>query len=252
MGFISDRLGLGRGNGKHAPKDTRPVLEQATDPSNRAGAQGTVVQLVENLLAVGIDGRGPFDSAATVGDAALMNSRADAERAVDRIVSSHLKLAGASGFVTNLGGFATMVVALPANVFGFYVLATRMAAAIAHVRGHDLTRPEVRSAVLLSLVGADAQDLLAKAGMVAPTGRLATFATQQLPGPALMVVNKAVGFRILRQAGTGVFARFGKAVPLVGGAIGAGMDVWLLNQLADHVREEFATEVRPGVEGPTD
>ena len=130
-----------------------------------------------------------------------------------------------------------MAVSMPANVFGFYVLATRMAASVAHVRGHDLTRPEVRSAVLLSLVGADAQDLLAKAGLVAPTGRLAGIASQQLPGPALMVVNKAVGFRILSQAGKGVF---GKAVPLVGGAVGAGMDVWLLKQLADHVRTEFA------------
>lgn len=247
MGFITDALGLGRSKGKHSSKDTRPALEQARAP--QAGTNGTVVKLVQQLLDVGIDGRGPFDSAAEVGDAALLKSRGDADKAIDRIVGDHVKLAGANGFVTNLGGFATMVLALPANVFGFYVLATRMAAAVAHVRGHDLTRAEVRSAVLLSLVGADAQDLLAKAGMAAPSGRLTSFATQRLSGPALMVVNKAVGFRILSQAGKGVFARFGKAVPVVGGAIGAGMDVWLLTQLADHVRTEFATEVAPGIEG---
>lgn len=75
--------------------------------------------------------------------------------------------------------------------------------------------------------------------MVAPTGRLASMAAQRLPAPALMVVNKAVGFRILSSAGKGVFARFGKAVPVVGGAVGAGMDLWLMKQLADHVRKEF-------------
>lgn len=243
MGFITDTFG--RGRGKHASKDTRSALEQAQDPQ----ASGAVVGLVQNLLDVGIDGRGPFDSAVSVADAALLRSGGNAERAIDEIVAKHIRLAGANGFVTNLGGFATMVVALPANVLGFYVLATRMAAAVAHVRGHDLQRPEVRSAVLLSLVGADAQDLLAKAGMAAPSGRLTSFATQRLSGPALMVVNKAVGFRILSQAGKGVFARFGKAVPVVGGAVGAGLDVWLLTQLADHVRAEFAAEVSPGIEG---
>jgi len=75
--------------------------------------------------------------------------------------------------------------------------------------------------------------------MVAPTGRLAGLAAQRLPGPALMVVNKAVGFRILSRAGKGVFSRFGKMVPLVGGGVGAGMDVWLMRQLAQHVRTEF-------------
>ena len=132
-----------------------------------------------------------------------------------------------------------MVVALPANVLGFYVLATRMSAAVARLRGYDLAQPEIRSAVLLSLVGADAQDLLAKAGVVAPTGRLAGMAAQRLPGPALMVVNKAVGFRILSTAGKGVFTRFGKAVPVVGGAVGAGMDLWLMRQIGAHVRTEF-------------
>ncbi len=239
MGFITDRLGIG--SGKHAVKDTRSALEQARDPKNRENT-GAVASLVQNLLDIGIDGKGPFDSATDVADAALTAAGGNAEQAIDDIVRSHIKLAGASGFLTNLGGFATMVVALPANVFGFYALATRMTAAIARVRGHDLGRAEVRSAILLGLVGADAQDLLAKAGMVAPSGRLTSFATQRLSGPALMVVNKAVGFRILRQAGRGAFARFGRAVPLVGGVVGAGLDVYLLKQLADHVRHEFPTE----------
>ncbi|MGO1166860.1 MAG: EcsC family protein [Janibacter sp.] len=235
MGFIRNRLG--RGKDSTEVTDTRSALEQAEDP--RSDSSGAVATVIQSLLELGIDGRGKFTSAADVGDAALTKHRGHAGKAVDEIVGDHLKLAGASGFLTNLGGFAAMAVSLPANVLGFYVLATRMSAAIAHVRGHDLSRPEVRSAVLLSLVGADAQDLLAKAGMTAPSGRLASLATQHLSGPALMVVNKAVGFRILSQAGKGVFARFGKAVPLVGGAVGAGMDVWLLKQLADHVRTEF-------------
>ncbi|WP_435198131.1 EcsC family protein [Janibacter sp. GS2] len=239
MGFITSRFG--RGTDTKAVTDTRGALEQAEDP--QSGAHGAVARVVQSLLEIGIDGRGRFTSASGTADAALAKHHGDPDRAIDQIVRDHLALAGASGFLTNLGGFAAMTVSLPANVLGFYALATRMAASVARIRGHDLSRPEVRSSVLLSLVGADAQDLLAQAGMSAPSGRLAGLATQRLPAPALMVVNKAVGFRILSQAGKGVFARFGKAVPLVGGAVGAGMDVWLLKQLADHVRAEFAEQV---------
>ena len=234
MGFITRRFGSGK---RSSDTGAPTALEQANAPGGRR--DGAVTALVSKLLAVGIDGRGRFDSAQEVVDAALAEHAGDVEKAVDEVISDHLKLAGVSGFLTNVGGFTTVAVALPANVLGFYILATRMSAAVAGVRGYDLSRSETRSAVLLSLVGADAQDLLSRAGMSAPSGRLAGLATQQLPGPALMVVNKAVGFRILRQTGASAFARFGRAVPLVGGAVGAGMDLWLLKQVAYHVRTEF-------------
>lgn len=238
MGFITDALGFGKDQKKQV-QQTRSALEQAQDPQGQGGLSGSVSKVVENLLDTGIDGKGPFDSAAKVADAARAKHGGDVEKAVEEVVRDHLKLVAASGFVTNLGGFITLPVALPANVLGFYVLATRMSAAVARLRGYDIADPRIRSAVLLSLVGADSQDLLAKAGMVAPSGRLTALAAQRLPGPALMVVNKAVGFRLLSTAGKKTFSRFGRSIPLVGGAVGAGMDGWLMKQLGDHVRKEF-------------
>lgn len=221
-----------------AVQDTRTALEQAADQEH-GSTSDAVTKVVQRILDVGIDGKGRFSSAQAVADAALRKSGGDAERAVDTVVKQHLALGAGSGFLTGLGGFVTLPVALPANVLGFYVLATRMSAAIARLRGYDITQEQIRSAVMLSLVGADAQDLLAKAGMMAPGGRLATMAAQRLPGPALMVVNKAVGFRILSTAGRSTLTRFGRGVPVVGGALGAGLDGWLLHQLARHAREEF-------------
>lgn len=238
MGFISDALGFGKEQKKQV-QQTRSALEQAQDPEQQGAFSSSVSKVVESLLDTGIDGKGPFDPAARVADAALAKHGGDVEKAVDEVVRDHLKLVAASGFLTNLGGFVTLPVALPANVIGFYMLATRMSAAVARLRGYDIADPRIRSAVLLSLVGADSQDLLAKAGMVAPTGRLTALAAQRLPGPALMVVNKAVGFRILSTAGKKTFSRFGKSIPLVGGAVGAGLDGWLMKQLGDHVRTEF-------------
>ena len=222
--------------------DTKAVA-MVDDGATLDATAGDATSMIERLLDVGIDGKGPFDSAQRVADVA-MAEHSEAERAIDALVRSHLKLAAAGGFITSLGGFVTMPIALPANVLGFYVVATRMVGGIASTRGYDIRKPEVRSAVLLALVGADADDLLKKAGY-ASTGRLANLAAQRLPGPALMAVNKAVGFRLLNQFGRKSLTRFGKAVPLVGGVVGAGVDTFLLKRIADHARQEFPPKARP-------
>lgn len=214
-------------------KDTpQPVR---SEDSSGLSAQGT--KLVERLLDVGIDGKGSFDSAGTVAREA-QSRRSDPERAIDDLVGQHMRLIAANGFVTGLGGFVTLPIALPANVAGFYILATRLSGSIAAVRGYDLNDEGVRAAVLLSLVGADAQDLLKKVGYVG-SARLASLAAERMPGPVLLAINKGVGFRLMTRIGRGTFARFGRAVPLFGGVVGAGVDTFLLNKLADHVRTQF-------------
>jgi EcsC protein family len=195
------------------------------------------MRVVERLMDAGIDGKGAFESARRVADVALAE-HGDVERAIDAMVRSHLRLAAANGFVTSLGGFVVMPVALPVNVVGFYLLATRLVAGIAATRGYDIRQPAVRSAILLALVGADADDLLRKAGY-AGSGRLVNLAAQQLPGPALMAINKGVAFRLLSQFGKKSLTRFGRFVPLAGGFVGASLDSYLLKRIADHARGEF-------------
>jgi len=231
------RTGTGTGAGTAAVAVTTPA-----DLPDEAALGSAATRVIERLLDVGIDGKGPFDSAQKIADVALAE-HAGADQAIDAIVRTHLKLAAAGGFVTSLGGFVTLPVALPANVLEFYLVATRMVASIASARGYDIRQPEVRSAVLLALVGADADDLLSKAG-VTTTGRLANLAAQRLPGPALMVVNKAVGFRIMTEFGKKSLTRLGKAVPLVGGVVGAGLDTYLLHRIADYSRHEFPMRSR--------
>ena len=231
---------IDRSVGDTTEVDTTEV--RGFDDSTAAG----VTRMFERLMDVGIDGRGRFDSAQKIADVA-MAGHSDAERAIDAIVRSHLKLAVAGGFVTGLGGFLAMPIALPANVLEFYLVATRMVAGIASTRGYDIRQPEVRSAVLLALVGADADDLLKKLSPLpgVDTGWLAGLAVQRLPGPVLLAVNKGVGFRVLGQLGKKSLTRFGKAVPLAGGVVGAGVDAYLLKRIADYARDEFPTMGRP-------
>lgn len=214
--------------------------DDAHTGQDASGLARTAATIVEKLLDIGIDGRGPFESAQKVADSAR-SDHADAEAAIDSVVRQHTKMAAAGGFVTGLGGFVTLPVALPANVVEFYAVATRLVASVASLRGYDLHLPGVRAAVMLTLVGADADDLLKKAGVVS-TGRLANLAAQRLPGPALMVLNKGIGFRLVSSVGKSALSRFGKGVPVVGGLVGAGVDVYLLRRIADQARREFPAQ----------
>lgn len=223
-------------------KVTRSALDEAQDPVDK-GAGGKVAQLIENILDVGIDGQGPYASASKVAEQARRGKGGrDTDDAIDAVIGQHVRSAAAGGFVTSLGGFVTMPVAIPVNVFEFYVQATRMVGAVAHLRGYDLSDPHIRSAVLLTLAGQDPNEVLAKAGVpigAVAGGRVTALGLKQLPKSALMVINKAVGFRVLRSVGDKALARFGKAIPLVGGALGAGMDGYMMKQIAEAAKREF-------------
>lgn len=132
-----------------------------------------------------------------------------------------------------------MPIAIPANVLEFYTQATRMVGAIATLRGYDVKEPQVRTAVLLTLVGSKAEDILGKAGVTSASGRVTNFALRKLPAPALMMVNKAIGFRLLRGVGEKFLTKLGRGVPIVGGLVGAGLDAVMMKRIADQARKEF-------------
>jgi hypothetical protein len=232
---MGDPVALKRANGR----DRLPVAAEPDD-------DGMVARLIQVLLDAGIDGLGPLKSARELADLALRDTRTT-EGAVKKMIRSHVVKGGVGGFVTSVGGFITMPIALPLNVVEFYVGATRMVAGIAALRGYDLDDPQVRSAVLLTLVGSEADEVLTKAGLTGKTGKVVGLVGQQLPPAALLMLNKAIGFRILRGVGEKAFARLGRAIPLAGGVVGGGVDVWMMKRIADHALGEFPPVPGPGV-----
>jgi hypothetical protein len=215
--------------------ETRSALQLAREEPPDDGA---VTRMVQVLLDIGLDGKGPVRSARRSAEDAR-HATATVEGAIAKVARSHVAKGGIGGFLTGIGGFVTMPVALPLNVAEFYIGATRMVGAIATLRGYDVDRPQVRTAVLLTLVGSHADEVLAKAGMTTGGGRIATLATRRLPPAGLLMVNKAIGFRLLRGVGEKAFARLGRGVPLVGGVVGGGIDVWMMKKIADHAMQQF-------------
>lgn len=226
-------------------RDDSPAETEKTGPLDAAANA-----FVGKLLDFGIDGIGPVDSMSQVVARARKKHGGDTERAIEEIVSDHVKMAGAGGFVTGFGGIVTMPVMLPANVLGFYTIATRMVASVAELRGYDVSTKGARSAVLLSLVGADADDIIRRVGLssavgMTGSGRLASLAMTRMPKAAGMMINKAVGFRLLTTVGGRALGKLIRFVPIAGGVVGAGLDGVLMKRLADHARREFV-QTSPG------
>lgn len=195
-------------------------------------------RVLQRVLAMGIDGFGPVRSARSIASVALAEHRTQ-ERAVAHVITLHSRLGAANGFVTGLGGLVTLIIALPLNVIGFSLVSARMAAAIAAIRGHDLDDPATRTAVLLTLTGNNASDLLARAGVAAPGGRITSTALKRLPSSTLTFINKGVAFRLLTKTlGKGLI-RFGRLVPLVGGVVGAVIDRTMVRSIARTAKREL-------------
>ncbi|WP_443867948.1 hypothetical protein [Megasphaera sp.] len=62
----------------------------------------------------------------------------DLEAQVDALINNQIIKCGTSGFLTSLGGFITLPVALPANVASVIYMQMQMIAAIARMGGYDL------------------------------------------------------------------------------------------------------------------
>lgn len=197
------------------------MSEQQAVTSGKS-ASDVAERFVRELLERGITGVGPFAGAQQVAEEHA-DGFDDVEEAIERLIRTHVRLAAGAGFVTSLGGFVTLPITVPAGVGGRYLIATRMCAAIAHLRGHDVHSEEVRSAIMVSLLGSAGTEVLKNAGVQIGT-KSTTAALRRLPGKVLIEINKKVGYRLLTKFGQRGVINLAKLVPAVGGVIGATVD----------------------------
>ena len=74
---------------------------------------GLTAALVREALHRAVRGIGPLAAAASVAGRKLAEQEGDVDRAIHELIENHVRYAGAQGFVTNLGGLATMAFSVP-------------------------------------------------------------------------------------------------------------------------------------------
>ncbi|WP_249423865.1 EcsC family protein [Nocardioides coralli] len=199
-------------------------------------APGLTTTFVREALNRAIEGVGPLPPAAQAADKQLAEQDGNVERAVHEVIENHVRLAGAQGFVTNLGGLVTAAVTIPANISGLALISCRMIAGIAHLRGYDLADPRTRNAILVCLLGEDTvTELVRKKQLPAPPMALATAPAHdaQLDRIVSTVVTSDL---VAKVAGKRLATTLGRRVPVVGGLVGMGADgfsTWKVGRYAD-------------------
>ncbi|MGH3457404.1 hypothetical protein [Aeromicrobium sp.] len=198
-------------------------------------APSVASEYVRAVLDKAIDGVGPLRSVAASADSKLVDASGDVEDAVKAWMRLHIGLAGAQGFVTNLGGVAALPAAIAANVVGVTLVQCHLVAGIAHLRGYDLEDPRVRNAILACMLGEDDVRVLVRTTNL-PSSPMA-IATSPVHDPALdeLISREVTTDLVARTAGRRAITMIGRRVPLLGGVVGGGGDAlstWSIGQYA--------------------
>jgi uncharacterized protein (DUF697 family) len=217
-------------------------------PAAQRFAPQAAAGVLRQVLEIAIDGYQRFPGAEQVAETKLAKTGGDAQLAIDAVVDQHIRLAGVQGFVTSIGGLVTLPVAMPANLTGIAIVQARMVAAIAHLRGYDLDDPRVRTAVITCLLGEDGvTDRLKKSSL--PTSPLA-IATAPVFDPELdrQVAGEVVAELIARISGKRMALTVTRRVPLLGGAVGAGVDGWSTYRVGQYADKSLVRRIRRPIE----
>ncbi|WP_122815961.1 EcsC family protein [Nocardioides pantholopis] len=212
------------------------TLGRQLAPRAIAAAPGLTSSFVREALHRAITGVGPLPGAAAAAETQLAEQGGDVAKAVHEVIENHVRLAGAQGFLTNIGGVVTAALTIPANVTGLALVQCRMIAGIAHLRGYDLDDPRVRNAVLVSLLGQDSvETLVRRKKLPAPPMAIAT-APAHDPALDLRISAEVASGIIAQVAGKRLAVTVGRRVPVIGGLVGLGADgyaTWRIGRYAD-------------------
>jgi hypothetical protein len=146
--------------------------------------------------------------------------------------------AGVQGFVTNLGGAITLPIAIPADTVGTLAWIVRATSGVMNAYGFDTETEQGAAQLRLGLlVAAGVNSLTLDGG-----GRVVVreLSRQLLRGAPGNPIGVAVARRLAERFGTRAAARrLSRAVPLVGGVVGAGLNVTMVRVMANRTRAHY-------------
>lgn len=201
--------------------------------------ESKIMQALDWAYDKAINGVAGLDSASELAEDYMKQSGTRLDQANSLIRWQNTK-SGTSGFLSGLGGILTMPLTIPANISSVMYIQIRMIAAIAQMGGHDIKDDRVKSLVYACLTGNAAKDILKDMGIV--VGRKITEnAIKNISGKTITAINQRIGFRLLTKFGEKGVINLGKAVPLLGGFIGATFDTVATNTIGNIARDTFIT-----------
>ena len=152
------------------------------------------------------------------------------DECVSNLINWQLAKTAASGFVLGLPGLAALPLTIPADLSSVAYIQLRMVVVIGLLYGWDAKSDRFRTVAYLSLLGTSGGEVLRAAGVTVGS-RVSANLIKKIPGKVLIEINKKVGFRLLTKAGEKGVINLMKLVPVLGGAVGGGINAFATRQI---------------------
>lgn len=200
-------------------------------------SQKLIMQSLEWAYAKAVNGVVGLGSAEELAQEYLKEGESLPEQ-INNLIRWQNAKAGTSGFLTGIGGILTIPVTLPANITSILYIQLRMIAAIAIMCGYDVKDDKVKTLAYSCLVATSSAEIVKNLGIKIGE-KIAVSMLKKLPGALITKINQTVGFRLLTRFGQKGAINLIKGVPLLGGVIGAALDIVSTNTVGNVARDLF-------------
>ena len=200
--------------------------------------ENTMVKALESIYSNVIDGLPGAETAEELARDYLRESGTLSEKA-DSLIRWQIAKCSTSGFLTGIGGFLILPVAIPANLASVIYVQLRMIAAIAYMGGYNPRDDKVKTLAYVCLCGNQASEIIKESLAVPLAKAMATAAIKQIPTQVLKNINKRVGVRLVTKFGEKGIINLGKAIPVFGGIIGGTIDGVTTNTIGETAKKCF-------------
>ncbi|WP_231289870.1 EcsC family protein [Komagataeibacter europaeus] len=202
----------------------------------------SLTRFIDWAYQASVAGVGRAGSAEDVARACLARNGGDTLRAARALIRRQNAKAATAGFISGLGGLATLPLALPANVAGVLYVQVRMITAIAVMGGHDIRDADVKAACLSCLTEVGLEEVAKNIGL----SIAGSAAVNNIGNRVVVETKKHLARHALHAvAARGLAGGAAAAVPVLGGVIGGTFDGLKTNRIGRAAIRQFITQPIP-------
>lgn len=153
-----------------------------------------------------------------------LNEGIDRESLSKKIISRRSLKSGCIGVICGLGGFITMPITMPSDMYFTFRIQARMMLAIAYIYGWNIHCKDTSTDILLLMGGNASVNALKNIGIKMGQEYTKKTVQKHITREVMKKINKIISRKIITKAGEKSFVSFAKLVPVVGAPIGGAFD----------------------------
>lgn len=185
--------------------------------------------LLDKLYQLCLTGGYGFSSAYTLAEKHKANFPLHSDN-LDKLIKHETDKATATGFITGLGGIASLPITLPTNALSVLFIQMRLVTTIAILQGHDVYDERIKILIFLSLC------------VMASKLKLQQFCLATLlkqPNEVVWKINLSITKQLITILSAKYSVKLIKMLPIFGGVVGAVIDRTVTYRIGQFAKNQF-------------